>query len=386
MSETIRSKDRKMHIAIIIMILLLGGLSFYVGSRILQWLTFLFPYIIRPVFIGIYIFFMLSLILGFLPLPSAIKGIMSWISAHWLGVFVYLLMFFIAADLILFIGRIVKLIPANMFPNIRFYFGTAAIILTVGITSYGLYNANQTKTVAYDVQINKSLSGEIKIVLISDLHLGSENSENRLGGIVRGINSLNPDIVCIVGDIFNDSYDSVRDPQAASTLFRSIESTYGVYACLGNHDGGRTLDKMMDFLEESGVVLLKDEYTVIDERLVLVGRLDSSPIGGSGGLRRKDFREIIAQADLDLPVVVMDHNPAHIGQYGKEVDLIISGHTHRGQLFPVNLIVKRLYVVDYGYYRKDADSPQCIVTQGVGTWMMPMRIGTNNEIVSVKIT
>jgi len=225
----------------------------------------------------------------------------------------------------------------------------------------------------------------MKIVLIADLHLGDTNGEKRLEDIVQGINYLSPDIVCIVGDIFNDDFYIIRDPDRASALLRNIKSTYGIYASLGNHDGGRTLPETIDFLERSNVKLLNCEHIVIDERLVLIGRLDASPIGGFGDMRRKDFSEIMEQIDVNLPIVVMEHNPVHIDEYGDEVDLILSGHTHRGQIFPGNLITRAIYTVDYGHYQRDASSHHVIVTQGVSTWQMPMRVGTDNEIVSIRL-
>lgn len=86
-----------------------------------------------------------------------------------------------------------------------------------------------------------------------------------------------------------------------------------------------------------------------------------------------------------MPVIVMDHQPANMIEYGNEVDLILSGHTHQGQIFPANLITNAMFTVDYGYYQKDKDSPQVIVTSGVGTWGPPLRIGTNSEIVQITI-
>ena len=100
-------------------------------------------------------------------------------------------------------------------------------------------------------------------------------------------------------------------------------------------------------------------------------------------LQVENFSEVMAQVDENLPIVVMDHDPANIGEYSDEVDLILSGHTHRGQLFPGNFFTSLIYTVDYGHYQKNSDSPHVIVTQGVGTWLAPMRIGTDNEIVSI---
>ncbi len=196
---------------------------------------------------------------------------------------------------------------------------------------------------------------------------------------------MEPDIVCIAGDIFNGNIYALHNPSGTLDLLKSINAKYGVYACLGNHDGGKTFREITRFLEEGNIKLLNDEHVTIDNRLVLAGRVDSSPIGGFDGLKRKNFADIKTSINTDLPVIVMDHNPLNMGQYGNEIDLILSGHTHRGQIFPANLVTRVMYTIDYGRYQKDEDSPNVIVTSGVGTWGMPMRIGSNNEIVVISL-
>ena len=119
--------------------------------------------------------------------------------------------------------------------------------------------------------------------------------------------------------------------------------------------------------------------------MVLVGRLDGSPIGGYGTQKRKELSEFLKNEDKTLPVVVLDHNPGKIHTYTNEADLILCGHTHKGQLFPASFVTNAMYTVDYGYYQKDSQSPHVIVTSGIGYWGMPMRVGTNSEIVSIKI-
>ncbi|SHN77920.1 metallophosphoesterase [Desulfitobacterium chlororespirans] len=369
---------------VIVILSVYGGANYYVGREIFQWLSLLFPYINARIYTGIYLFFALSLIIGFLPFSSFIKRIMSWLGAHWMGVFIYLLLFFMVADLMIVFGSIFKVIPSPIPQSIRFYAGLMVILLTAGLVSYGIYNANQIKYVSYAVQTKETTSAaDMKIVLISDLHLGAVNSERNLEHIIQGINHLEPDLVCLAGDIFNDDYHAIGNPAAAIDLFKGIRATYGVYACLGNHDGGNTFKEMLSFLEQSNIKLLNDEYVIIDERLVLIGRLDPSPIRGFGELKRKDMTETIASLATNIPVVVMDHTPSNIEQYGSEIDLVLAGHTHRGQIFPGSLFTNALFVVDYGHYQKDADSPHVIVTSGAGTWGMPMRVGTHSEIVSI---
>ncbi|QNU65626.1 metallophosphoesterase [Ruminiclostridium herbifermentans] len=379
-----------MVIGLIIMLITLGSVNYYIALRLYQGINYIFPQINAKVYIGIFIFITLTMILGFarslLQLPMAIKNIMGLISSYWMGILVYTLLSFIIADLALVIGSMTKLIPNPMPKSIRFYSGLIVVLLTIGTVGYGIYSANKIKHVSYDISLReKTLSSELKIAMISDLHLGAVNSENRIENMVREINNLKPDLVCIAGDIFDNDYYAIQGPDEISDLLKSITSTNGVYASLGNHDAGETLKEMMDFLERSNIKLLNDQHVIVDESLVLVGRLDSSPIGGFGGMSRKDLAEIIDLADNKLPVVVIDHNPQNIDEYGSGVDLILAGHTHKGQIFPGSLFTRAIYAVDYGHYQKDSNSPHVVVTSGVGTWGMPMRVGTNCEIVSIKL-
>jgi predicted MPP superfamily phosphohydrolase len=324
------------------------------------------------------------MVIGFLPIPSVIKSIINWIGSHWMGIFIYLLLFFLAADAVLLLGKIIKIIPNPTPQNIRFITGLIVVLTTAALVIYGKYNTNQIQHVSYEIQTKKTAHpSEFKIVLISDLHLGTGNTEKFLPKIIQGINNLEPDIVCIAGDIFNDDYYAMRKPDEAINLFRSIASKYGVYACLGNHDGGKTFNEMSSFFEQSNITLLNDEYKVIDGRIILIGRIDSRPIGGFNGLERKEIADILASINTDMPIVVMDHDPSNIKQYGNKIDLLLFGHTHRGQIFPGNLITNAMYIADYGHYQKDADSPHIVVTSGVSTWGPPMRIGTNNEIAAI---
>lgn len=109
-------------------------------------------------------------------------------------------------------------------------------------------------------------------------------------------------------------------------------------------------------------------------------------LGGYGGIRRGSFDKAIEGADEKLPLIVLDHTPSHIGEYPNSVDLILCGHTHRGQIFPRSLFTKRLFTVDYGLYRENDSSPTVIVTSGAGAWGMPMRVGSDSEIVSISLT
>jgi len=372
--------------AVVMVFTIYGGINFYIARSLLQWFNLFVPYMSEIIYIGAYIFTASSIFLSFLPLPRVIKSVMRRISAHWMGIFVYLLVFLLLADIIVLLGSTANLIPDSIPQYIQFYMGLAAVVLTVGTICYGTYNATKLKNVSYEIKLREASLGCMKMILIGDSHIGSINNfESRLEFIVQKINSLNADIVCIAGDIFTDDFTAMCSPDKAVSLFRSINATYGVFACLGNHDGGHTFDQMMDFLEKSNIKLLNDEYVIIDDRLVLFGRPDLHPIRGFGGIKRQAISDTIASFSAKMPIVVMEHDPARIDEYGSEVDLILAGHSHRGQIFPFNLLTRAMFTVDYGHYQKDADSPHVIVTSGVSTWGPPLRVGTSNEIVSIDL-
>ena len=376
---------------ILIMIVLfsaLAGISWYLSCRLHQGFACFFsgirfwPFLV--IICALTVLMILSFVRGSLPFPKGVKHIFGVIGGYCMGAMLYLLLFTVAADLLLLIPRLMKL----SFTAHRLFKGcvTVGVLLLTAITCIGGYiNARSIDHVSYEIQLQgKRDISDLNIVMISDLHLGTIGSESRLEGIVAQINDLKPDVICIAGDFFDTDFGSIRDPEAALQTLRNLRSTFGTYACLGNHDAGQTNDRMVSFLEQANIKLLNDAYTVIDDRLVLVGRLDRSPIGGYGAGKRKELSEFFTRENPDLPVIVMDHNPARVDDYTDEADLILCGHTHQGQVFPGNLITGMMYTVDYGYYQKNADSPHVIVTSGVGYWGMPIRVGTDCEIVTIR--
>ncbi|MBO5231023.1 MAG: metallophosphoesterase [Clostridia bacterium] len=372
----------------IIMLLMLGLLTYYIANKLHGGIKAVLPK--APLWAVLVPLLLLTVctLLGFMRItafPTVVKGVLEVISAYWMGAFVYLLLFCILADIV---ALILKLFKLPFVKNALFKGISAALVLVLAITTVvcGICNARDIDHISYEIKVDSVTDvSDLNIALISDVHLGAVGSESRLAEIVDEINSLNPDLVLIAGDFFDTTYSAIKNPQKAIKTISRIEATFGTYACLGNHDAGETFNQMQNFLKQSNVILLNDSYTVIDNRLILVGRLDAHSIGGYGDLKRKPFAEIGLKNDENLPVIVMEHNPQNIGEYNSDVDLIVCGHTHKGQIFPANIITSLVYDVDHGYYRKNPQSPQVIVTSGVGYWGMPMRVGTNSEIVSIKL-
>ena len=357
-----------------------AAINLYVVYKIYLWINSRFPpndIIFLCVFLCL---FLLSLVVKYLPMGSSFSRIMQKIGSYWMGIAIYLLMFFVAVDMVNLFNKFTGIIPVSILNVINFYTGPAAVLMSFILIGYGRYNAKKIKLVSYEVKLKNAVLNNFKITLISDLHLGSvSNSEKKLERIVNIINKMNPDIVCIPGDIFNEDFSGIRNSGGAIAVLKNIKTAYGVYACLGNHDRGHTLNQMIDFLEKSNIKLLNDEHVIIDNRLALFGRQDSSTV------ERKDITNALNSVSTNFPVVIMDHKPGNIVEYSNSVGLVLSGHTHGGQLFPVTLFKNLMFKVGYGYYQKDENSPQLIVTSGISLFGPPIRIGTNNEIVSITL-
>jgi len=166
--------------------------------------------------------------------------------------------------------------------------------------------------------------------------------------------------------------------------FGELKPRLGTFIALGNHEYyGGEVKETVDSLEKVGIPVLRDSYVKIADSFYIVGR-DDPAVSRSGKLR-KDLNMVLAGVDKSLPIILLNHQPIELDAAQKEgVDLQLSGHTHRGQIFPANLVTSRLYEKDWGYLKKD--TLQLIVTSGYGTWGPALRIGNTPEIVNISIT
>lgn len=354
----------------------------------------------------IYLFVVFSILIAFMAPASGFRRFMKLLSNYWLGVLVYTIMTVGSAD---GLRLLLKYPLKNLnFPGRALLFGNvgtavvgvvcAVIITTVSI--YGMINAGNIQTTKYDISIDKKAGNldSLNVVLIADLHLGYNIGCRHMEKMVEKINAQNPDLVVVAGDIFDNEYEALENPDRLAAILRGIQSKYGVYACYGNHDiqekilAGFTFDgkekkessvKMDKFLEKAGITLLRDEYTLIDNSFYLYGRPDYER-PGRGIDERKSPQEITADMDLSLPVLVIDHEPRELQELADAgVDADLCGHTHDGQLFPGNLTIKLMWENACGYLKKD--NMHSIVTSGVGLFGPNMRVGTKSEICDIMI-
>lgn len=377
----------------------------FIAVRLVKWLALWTPPAVRVLAVAVYAALTASIFLLLVSFDGEWARIGRTIGAYWLGTFVYLSLSAIAFGIIFWVIRLIAHPQEKAMRKMRLVRGWLVVCVTACISAYGFVHADNPLVTwySYDVQQNhaKALAsdaeqaakiafrqqGAVRIVLVSDTHLGAAGTEARFPRIVDMINAQKPDVVLIAGDIFNNDFKTIESPEAIVAQFRRIEAPLGVYACLGNHDCGYGFDAMLEQLEQGNVTLLREDFATIDGRFIVVGRQDGTPISSTDGFRRGSYESIAARiGNSDLPIVVLDHNPAHIGEYGSDVSLVLSGHTHGGQIFPLTLVTAAMYVTDHGLWQQDAESPVLLVTSGVDYWGPPMRVGSDAEIAVIDMT
>lgn len=373
-----------------IMLPIYCAINFYIGIRGWQAISSLLPMINSKIYWVIFWIISLSYILGRLLrsyLPYWTGNGLTLVGSYWLGIMVYALFFVIFIDIIRFFDKYIGFIPKNIKenPNIVQILGATVILIITGLFIWGIWNAKNPKVVHYDINIPKTSAGlnNLHIVALSDIHLGFTIGEERISQAVNMINGLNPDMVLFVGDTVDEDINILKEKNMKE-IFNKIKSKFGSFAVLGNHEhiGGQTNQEIHD-IEAAGIKILKDDYIKINDSFYLIGRNDASGERFTGGAR-KNLDQIMKDVDTKLPVILMDHQPSGLEEsQANGVDLQLSGHTHRGQIWPFSYITGRIFEVDWGYLKKG--SLQVIVSSGFGTWGPPLRIGTCSEIVDITV-
>lgn len=244
----------------------------------------------------------------------------------------------------------------------------------------GWWGAYMPTVVRYDLTIDKPLAQPLRILLVSDLHLGRWIGNGQLARLQRIVEQERPDVVLMAGDVMDDLPDVYRSENMGAALAR-IRAPLGVYATLGNHDNYRGVQAdIVAELAAVGVTTLRDEAVRVDGRFWLVGRRDDTE-GDRLPLRQLIHTDMAQEA---LPIVVLDHQPTQAdANLHTAADIQLSGHTHNGQLWPGTWLVGAFQPYSYGHYRPNGR--HLIVSSGYGLWGVPLRIGTRAEAVMVTV-
>ncbi len=361
-------------------------INYYILVRSLQ--SFSFNSSVKPFYISFFILISFSFIIGRLlenywltPLSKTFV----WIGSFWLAAMFYFFLIVFLLDIIRLVNHIFPFFPRFVIDNylyVKMYLGFGSIFIVIVTLVLGHINALTPRIEKMQIKISKKSDDmkSINLVVASDIHLGSIIGKERFDKIVSIINELEPDIILLPGDIVDEDLAPVIKENLGSSL-RNLKSRYGVFAITGNHEYIGGVEKACRYLEENGVQVLRDQCIFINNTLFLIGREDRS-INRFLGYDRKSLNEIMNNIDKNKPIVLMDHQPFQLEEAKQAgVDLQLSGHTHHGQIWPLNYITRAIYSISWGY-QKDG-STNYYISSGVGTWGPPVRIGNHPEIVNV---
>jgi hypothetical protein len=363
-------------------------INYYIFIR--EWEAGGFQSAWRTVYVAAFLLLSISFIAG----RILERVTLSWFSStlvllgsFWLAAMVYFLLFAFAIDIIRLLNFIVPFFPSFLTVNperTKEITSFAIIVVVLVIVLGGYINARTPiiKTLELSISKNGRTIKSLNIAVASDIHLGTIVCKSKLERIVQHINSLNPDLVLLPGDVVDEDIGPVIRNNLGETL-RKIRSKYGVFAITGNHEYIGGVEPACKYLAEHGITMLRDTWVKIGDSLYVVGREDIS-IRGFTGKTRKPLSELMAEVDKSYPVIMMDHQPFRLEEAEiNGVDLQLSGHTHHGQLWPFNFVTKKVYELSWGYKKKG--NTHYYVSCGVGTWGPPIRTGNRPEIINIKL-
>lgn len=363
----------------------------------------------------------------FLP-PGDLRHVCNIIANFHLGIVIYLGGLTVIADLVKIILKKTGLLSDKAYKS-RLNFGIVGGLIIITVVTVCIYGGIHCK----DIQLTERTAivqnklpddeDEMTIGIVADLHMAYNSGLKEIKKVVGHLNKMDADLVCMPGDFFTNVYDDVREPDKLIAELRKIKSRYGVYGCWGNHDvdepilAGFTFSgkhghpkhdpRMVEFLKKSNIKMLEDEYKLIDNKFYVVGRLDAEKPGINKD--RQPLSKVMKGIDTSKPVFMIDHEPRELPETARSgVDLDISGHTHDGQFFPLNLTQHFIWPNPYGtlLYARNGEKmdsskmdrgeygdPQTsehptmtsVVTSGAGVYGPNMRVGTDSEVVRLKV-
>ncbi len=339
---------------------------------------------------------LLSIIL-FFSMPVALffgKSLPLWlitplyfIGTSWMVGLFYFLIPPLLMDLFRLLNYFTKWLKPQTFNGIRFANGKVALGLIIGFSLF-FYWGNQNyhhkirTEYKFDLQKKQLITSvnkceynnePLKIVMISDLHLGYMIHRGELEEWIDLINDEKADYLFIAGDLIDSDVRPLYDEDIIEAL-NSIKTQKGVYMVLGNHEYHAGVEKSIEFIERTNITLLRDDVYLLDEGIYLVGRDDRT------NQDRASFAKLTENLDKFKPMIVLDHQPYKIyeNEYSSPF-LQFSGHVHDGQIWPFNYVAKMINGVLSGFY--SIDKAHFAISPGLGLWGGKFRFGTHSDYV-----
>lgn len=309
------------------------------------------------------------------------------LGATWAGVFFYAFLLGVLIDVyFIFFPEKKERSAYRHFACLTVVFLTMCIaFLGCRIASNPILKEGVVEIKCSDFDFSAKAAGRVvKVAVLTDVHLGRLVNVGQFKKMIDQIKRHNPDLVLFAGDILDDHV--FVDVSGIKAILSEVNAQYGIWGCPGNHEyHSGSIQESLNLLEKMGIRMLVDQYTVIDRSFVLIGREDR--FGRLKGRLRKGIPDIIGslpEEDKNLPLIIMDHQPVELGE--AEVAgaaMQVSGHTHNGQIWPGNFLVRRLYENPYGWLRRG--NTHFLVSAGSGTWGPPIRTSSRPEVHLIRL-
>lgn len=255
-----------------------------------------------------------------------------------------------------------------------------AVAVAGGVNAKAMYNAKHIELEKVEVKI-KNLKQEYKIVQLSDVHIGGLVDKTFIANLVKRVNSLDADIIAITGDLVDTK---MKYAKPALDELKNLKSKYGTYFIIGNHEYFHDVAAIIKYVNSLGIKTLENENIYIGEEnkgFYLAGVYDI--FGNRVNAYMPDLKKALQRTE-NFPKVLLAHQPRYIKEIDEKVDLVLSGHTHGGQIAPFNLLVKLQQPYIKGLSKHNEDT-QIYVNKGTGFWGPPMRLGASSEISEIRI-
>lgn len=315
---------------------------------------------------------------------TVFSDILNITGGFWLAFLFYGFIFFLFSDIILMILKLTGAIqPGNIL-----VFRKWAVIITISVSSLlilgGFINAVNPVVKKYEIKIAKQASGidNLRIAAVSDIHLGSIIRKRSMEKLSAMLEELKPDAVFLLGDIIDGELGPVLRGDLLQ-YFTGPHTKDGLYAITGNHEYIGGIERTIPYIESKGIRIIKDEMIVLPGGIQVIGRLDKDSFRYSGKTRMS-VGELIKNADHSYPLILLDHQPTQLNEAEKnKIDLQLSGHTHKGQLWPLNFLINKVFEVGYGYSLKG--KTHIIVSSGYGLWGPRVRTSGRSEVLQIDI-
>lgn len=367
---------------------LYAALNYYIFIRGWQALS-AFPHL-KIFYLIVFVIISLSYIAAkflALHLPAFIYDFMLWIGSFWFAFMLYFFISIVILDVLRLANHFSNFFPLLIeknYDNAKLYTFIVVIILSSILILAGFINSRNFKITTLNIELPKKQSSlnYLNAAVVSDIHLSPMDNEKFLSGIIDKVNNLNPDIILMPGDIVDDKAKILIDRNIGGSFLR-LKSKYGTYVSTGNHEFISGINESIDYMKNFKLNVLQDSTIIIDGSFTLIGRDDISKSNFSKE-KRKPLEDILKENDKSLPTILLDHTPVGLDEAENNgIDLQLSGHTHNGQLFPLNFITGLIYEISWGYLKKG--KTQYYVSCGAGTWGPPVKLGSSAEILNLKI-